>query len=42
MYVVDILITRSFIVDIGSIKSSLYSVFSMTDSCKVKFPMAMV
>ena len=42
MYVVDILITGSFIVDIGSIKSSLYSVFSMTDCCKGKFLMARV
>ena len=31
MYVVDILITRSFIDDIGLIKSSLHSKFSMTD-----------
>ena len=31
MYVIDILITGSFIVDIGSIKSSLHNVFSMTD-----------
>ena len=31
MYAVDILITGSFIVDIGSIKYSLHSVFSMTN-----------
>ena len=31
MYVVDILISRSFIDDIGLIKSSLHSKFSMTD-----------
>ena len=36
LYVDDIFITRSFIDDIGSIKSSLHSEFSMTDLGSLK------